>query len=550
MKHDTKHIALFLRLLWRFGFLVTGFTASPVLSAQTSPVTASLDSTALKIGEQIHYTLKVAADTTAQVVFPEGQTFLPMEMVEASPIDTLRRQDKWDLIKKYALTQFDSGVYTLPRQRILINNAPYYTDSLTITVRTVTVDTTKQKMYDIKPIIAVEKTSPERLRYLLYGLLALLLIGGALYWFVFRKKPLTEAQKEALLPPYDRALLALQKLDESRYLIQSEYKTYYSQLVNIVRAYLEEEIHVSALESTTDELIAKLELLKDSGNLQLDEDTLAQFKKVLQTADLVKFAKSTPQDETIRGDRKIVEQTLVKTKEALPEPTEEELLANAAYAEEAARKKRRKKIILATVITAAFLVIGTGTAIGYYGFSHLRDTIFGHSTKTLLQGEWVASEYDYPPISLETPKVLKRTDIPLPAEAKALIARSEAFSYGSMMGKFYILISSIIFKEGGSVDLQKAIDGSLAEMEARGARNILIKKEDFTTPAGKTGIKVFGTMEILDPKTKKAEKAAYILLSFARNGGIQQVVIIHKEDDPYAEKVVNRIIQSIDFKGS
>ena len=47
-------------------------------------------------------------------------------------------------------------------------------------------------------------------------LLISLLISGLLYWFIWRKKPLTEAEKIAALPPYERAKLALEKLDEER----------------------------------------------------------------------------------------------------------------------------------------------------------------------------------------------------------------------------------------------------------------------------------------------------------------------------------------------
>ena len=53
----------------------------------------------------------------------------------------------------------------------------------------------------------------------------------------------------------------LKKLENSKYLIQDEYKQYYSELTGIVRSYLEEDVHVSALESTTDQLIEKLEML-------------------------------------------------------------------------------------------------------------------------------------------------------------------------------------------------------------------------------------------------------------------------------------------------
>ena len=35
-----------------------------------------------------------------------------------------------NLIKKYGLTQFDSGRYTIPKQKVLIGDKEFYTDSL------------------------------------------------------------------------------------------------------------------------------------------------------------------------------------------------------------------------------------------------------------------------------------------------------------------------------------------------------------------------------------------------------------------------------------
>src|SRR5690606_9814486 len=160
---------------------------------------------------------------------------------------------------------------------IEINGKGFLTDSLLVNVETVPVDTLAQKMYDIKDLMVVEKSNSELWKLILGILLGLIVLGGLLYWFVLRKKPLTEAEKVALLPAYDRALLELKKLENSRYLIQDEYKQYYTELTNIVRSYLEEGVHISALESTTDELIGKLEMRKDAGELKLDDDTLAQF---------------------------------------------------------------------------------------------------------------------------------------------------------------------------------------------------------------------------------------------------------------------------------
>src|SRR5690606_32028755 len=124
-------------------------------------VKSSIDSTKIKIGAQITYKIQVEADTTDLVVFPEGQTFAPLEMIESYKTDTTKNKAKYNFIKKYALTQFDSGSYTIPRQKIIIGTKTYYTDSLRVEVRNIKVDTTKQGLYDIKPYIEVEKSSSD-----------------------------------------------------------------------------------------------------------------------------------------------------------------------------------------------------------------------------------------------------------------------------------------------------------------------------------------------------------------------------------------------------
>ena len=100
---------------------------SLITSAQ---VTSSVDTTQIRIGEEIRYTIYVEADTTDLVVFPEGQTFLPLEVIESYKVDTTFEARKMRLIKKYGLTQFDSGAYTIPPQRVVINQKAYNLDSL------------------------------------------------------------------------------------------------------------------------------------------------------------------------------------------------------------------------------------------------------------------------------------------------------------------------------------------------------------------------------------------------------------------------------------
>ena len=532
------HVAMLCALF----FPIYGFS-------QDSPkVSVALDTLSIKIGEQIQYTITVETDSTDIVHFPEGQTFSPLETVEAIVGDTIKDKDKVILKRIYALTQFDSGAYTIPPQRIAINEQPIFTDSFKIKVADVAVDTTKQKMYDIKPLMQVQKSNARLWWTLLFIILGLLIVGGLVYWFVLRKKPLTEEEKEALLPPYDRALLELKKLENSKYLIQDEYKKYYSELTDIVRSYLEEDVHVSALESTTSQLIAKLEMLKDSGELRLEDETIEQFQRILQTADLVKFAKSKPSPSVAEQDRKLVEQIVVKTHEALPEPTEEELLRNEEYLEELAKKKQRKKIYWAAAIFAGLVFFGGGFSIAYFGFKQVRDAVFGYPTKELLEGEWVASSYGFPPVELETPDVLVRQEVELPAETRELIKELQTFTYGSYVGVFAVGASSVTYKEQVDPNFDAAIGSTLATFENLGVKNITTKQEEFVTKSGVQGLKTYGTGNFVNPLSKESKKAKYNILTFGGKGFMQQVIITWEDGDDYAEKIVDRILTSLDVK--
>ncbi|WP_291959680.1 hypothetical protein [Maribacter sp.] len=539
-------VSYILRIIPVFILLLWGSN----MSAQESPrISTEVDTTFIKIGEQIQWKVTVDIDSTDFVIFPEGQTFSPLETVEAFATDTTRNKDRLTLQKIYALTQFDSGAYKLPSQRIDINGTGFMTDSSLINVATVPVDTLNQKMYDIKPLINVEKSNYTFWKYMLIGLLILLILGFLLYWFVFRKKPLSEEEKVALLPPYDRALLELKRLENSRYLIQDEYKEYYSELTTIVRSYLEEDANVTALESTTGQLIEKLELLKDAGELNLDNDTIKQFQQILQTADLVKFAKNKPSTAVAEQDRKLVEQIVEKTHEALPEPTEEELLEQAEYQEELERKAKKKKIKIAVISTVALVLIGITIAGIKFGFGYLKDTVLGHPTKELLEEEWVRSSYGFPPIQLETPQVLVRQKIKLPAEAKAAIADIQAFEYRSPIALFNIGTTSItLAQQDVEPEFDKTIERILSNFESQGAKNIITKQEEFNTISGVEGVKIFGSGKFPMPGSEELIDGEYAVLLFGGKGFQQYVILTWLEEDTYAQEIVDRILSSVEVK--
>lgn len=527
-------------------FLSFCFLLLPLFLA--AQVTSSIDSTSIKIGEQITYKIQVETDTTDLVVFPEGQTFMPLEMIESYKIDTAKQDAKYLLIKKYGLTQFDSGAYTIPKQKIVIGDKTFFTDSLNVEVNNIEVDTTKQGLYDIKPIIEVEKSSSNWWKYLILILLILSIVGFLLYWFVWRKKPLTEEEQIALLPPYQRAKLALKKLEESDYLKQSELKEYYSELTGIVRKYLDEKVYDHSLESTTDELIDRLQLLKDGNQIDLSDETIKNLKTILKRADLVKFAKSKPDIALAELDINTVSSEIDHVKEVLPEPTEEEKLLDQQYKEEQERKKKRKKIIISVAAVLFLMFLAVGAFSIKYGFSYVKDTIIGHESKELLEGDWVRSEYGFPPVTISTPVVLKRQEVPLPDELKDKI-KMTAFGFEEKKN-FTIAVATTQLPEGQEdPDINQAIEGNLQTLEKAGAQNIITKNEKFVTPNGAEGLKVFGTLSLpVSEGSEKLVEGEYTFLIFNAKNILQQVSITWKRGDIYANQMAERILNSIELK--
>ena len=512
-----------------------------------SQVTSSIDSTSIKIGEEIRYTIEVQADSTAVVIFPEGQTFAPLEMIESYKVDTTFEQAKYRLIKKYGLTQFDSGKYTIPQQRVQINDKAFVTDSIRVEVRDVLVDTTKQKMFDIKPAVEVDRP-PFDFSKLLTWLLPILAIIGLLAYILFRRKKRKEA-KEEVLPPYEEAIFALKKLDESHLINENKSKEYYSHLTEIVKRYLDREVDDAALESTSDELIERLILHKDAGHFDFDRETIRHLDQILKRADLVKFAKMQEEMGQVEADRNTIEEIINETHEVIPEPTEEELLANEQYLEALRKKRERKKwLVGATSVIAALLL--TGVIYGSVkGFDNLKDVVLGNEIRDLAERRWIKSEYGNPAVILETPEVLIRADIEVPEALKTIIKETSTFSYGEKRDPLYIVVTTTKLMQPQEIDLDDALEGALAELEKGGAKNMLVKREEFETEKGIKGLKAHGefNVQISDKKVLK-DPSQYELLLFAQQDGVQQVLVVYRDDGRFAEGIKKRISDSIELE--
>ena len=517
-------------------------------------ISSSIDSTAIKIGAELLYKIEVKIDSSTLVVFSEEQTFQPLEMINSYAVDTTKKDGYYQFTKTYGLTQFDSGVYTIPRQKINLGGKLFYTDSLEVQVNPVLVDTTKQKLFDIKPLTEVEKSPSGFWGGFALFMLIFLSISGLLYWFVWRKKPLSEAEKIAALKPYERAKLALEKLDEEQYFQNEQIKTYYSDLTLILRQYLDEKVYESSLESTTDELVLRLKTLKEANQITLSPETIRNIETILKRADLVKFAKSKPDFQLARFDKSTIELEIDHVKEGLPEPTEEELLQDLAYREALAKAQKRKKTKQTIAIAAGVLLIALTGFVIHSGFTNVKDTVLRNPGKILLEKTpWVRSEYGAPGVTISTPVVLERQKVELAEEMKGK-AQVVSFAFAEVDTPVDIIVNSSKFaaqagEDGNAkdvpIDVLKVAEGVLDRFEKQGAKNIISRNEQFITPNGQEGVKTFGTGEFL--VGENLVKSEYIILGFSTPNILQQVILTWTANDIYADQIVERILNSIEL---
>lgn len=492
------------------------------VSAQNIETSISRDS--IQIGEQIELSFKVEVDSSSTVLFPEGQTFVPLELVESLATDTLKENEKFILLKTYRLTQFDSGVYGIPEQQITINGSPFLTPTFQINVRDVKVDTLEQGLYDVKSRIQIEKPNGELLQWIL-GILLFILIGLAIY-FAYQKWVKGEEQAEEL-NPYESALEYVQSIKVESFLKQEEVKSFYSTCVENLKHYVYYCFEISSLDRTTAEFISLFHWLIENEKVKIESAKIKELHEWLERSDLVKFAKYHPEQTTLEEDQNFMLSFLQAIEEGLPEPEPEEILEQLRYEEERKKieqKKRLKKAIIAACSALLIVLLATFINLGPKDF--VAELTFD-ANKNLRDLNWYSSKYSYPSVEVETPEVLERQD-------------DNTFFYENQRAQFEIGLISLQTDPEKEWDFRIATENRLAYFQEKGYNSILPKEEEFITPDGVQGIRTYGSAI-----NAEGDRVNYSIITFGGKGFSQELWMSWLDDNSYAQEVSDRILNSL-----
>ena len=506
-----------------------------------------VDTTSIRIGEQINYKINIKLDSLDEINFPKAKDFAPFELINEFKVDTNYLDKKFIISKQFALTFFDSGTYYIPSQKLSLLDKEIELDSFKVTINPVKIDTTKQGLYDIKPIM--KSNTKFDFLFWLYILIFIIVFCTFLYFknHIFSFFTINKLEVE-YLTPYEKAVTELSKIKDLNYLSEIDIKTYYSDLTFVIRNFIEEKIIDNALECTTKELIQKLSLLKTSKKLNFSNSTLKNIEDVFSRADLVKFAKYEPDTQSASTDLETLTKELEKIKLILPEPSEEELEKNLKIQEDLRRKRlknRNNKIAIYSLLSL-FLIYLTASII--YGFTYVNDKIFQKQNLIFLESDnWVSSSYGAPPITISTPEVLIRNTDSLTFSVIEASSKSE-FSFNNIKDPLYITLTNFKLPENSSsIKLQDVMISSIETIEELGVKNIITKFEKFQTPNEAEGLMIYGSADFPVDKPNQFRKSKYKIFGFINNQDYKQIFISWEENDNYIVEIIDRIINSIEL---
>lgn len=266
--------------------------------AQNVAITAYLDTTQMRIGEQQNISLSIEYDSSQTLIIPDFGKELTHNifLIDTFSFQSTENKDKKMRTAKLPITCFDAGEYSFEIGPFIYGSDTVWSSPLQLSVQSMVLDST-DVIKPIKPIRVPEYTFKDHLPKILTVvaiILVLALITFVIWYILKHKKPKFLPQKNVAKEKADiKALRELEELKSLNLCEKDEYKNYYTELTDILREYFGDILSIDTFEKTSDEIIQEVTA---SGKVPLS--VIQNLQIILKEADFVKFAKHKPTVET------------------------------------------------------------------------------------------------------------------------------------------------------------------------------------------------------------------------------------------------------------
>ena len=334
-------------------FILTLFLAVQSASVMANVlVTATSDSINLLVGDQTKIHLEVTCDADQQVDFPlfSDTLITGIEILQPVVTDTqyVNKKRRMTVTRHYTVTSFDSAFYFIPPFQVYVDSVPYSSDGLALAFFMFDLESNEPDAFIGPKSIMQMPLKWQDVKLSVFGGVALILLVVLVVFLIIRyrdNKPIIRVVKiEPKIPAHVKALADIEKLKLNRMSYGDDAKSYYTDLTDIIRVYINDRFGFYATEMTSTEIYN--ELLKHQ-----QKESLNDLMELLQMADLVKFAKFKPMlnenDRNLLSAVDFVNDTMVEPNEEEKQPKEERVVV-----EEKRSKGARMALLTVIVITA------------------------------------------------------------------------------------------------------------------------------------------------------------------------------------------------------
>jgi len=295
------------RLLVIFSLLVS-------VNVMTQVTHASISQHEISIGERVTLSYSLPVKFSKSVSFNPYEKFIPVlksdnegKNEKASPEtveillpfrDTIIASEGGPVwTGYYEITVWDSGAFVVPGPKIKLGNEQLQFPGVSFTGR-LTPPIKGLENYDIKEFFAElpPQTMKEKVTSFLshYWWVILLILGAMLSWLWYKHIKRNDSKHHKSLTIYEQVILKLDELERKEGWKNGKVKTHYSELSFLMKNYLGDVYNLHLLERTTSETLLLL------GHNVDTKDLTEKIKNILETADLVKFAKYYPSENEVR----------------------------------------------------------------------------------------------------------------------------------------------------------------------------------------------------------------------------------------------------------
>lgn len=267
-----------------------------VSASNENRVEARFDSIAMLMGDQCNLSFEFEQAKNAKVVQPLfSDTIIKGLDIVKHHIDTLAQDnDLYKIRANYLVTSYDTTLLYVPKQLFIIDGDSSYSNPVSLKVLGFPVDTT-QAIADIVTVV----NPPIDWNHIAWICLIVLLSLALIYliyrivkWYRLKQVPREEEPEIVdIRSASEIAFEHLNRIEEESIWKEGAVKQYYSEIIEVLKLYMQQRYEVSTLDKTSDEV---LDVLRKVESLMHEPATIKSIASLFKTSDLVKFAKYIP----------------------------------------------------------------------------------------------------------------------------------------------------------------------------------------------------------------------------------------------------------------